>query len=99
MSTLQEGGFPMHQSLRIARNTVGNVVIEKVITNAEEAICAGSTLAKELVKSDLIPSMASRMLLVGEEAGTSVKMLSRIASMYEGELDKRLNACSPLLSL
>lgn len=90
MSTLQEGGLPMIESLRIARNTVGNVVIEKVITNAEEAICAGSTLAKELVKSDLIPSMASRMLLVGEEAGTSVKMLNRIASMYEGELEQTL---------
>ncbi len=91
MATLQEGGLPMIESLRIARNTIGNVVIEKVITQAEEAIVSGSTLAKELNKSDLIPSMASRMLLVGEEAGSQVQMLNRIASMYEGELEKSLS--------
>lgn len=90
MSTLQQGGLPMIESLRIARNTIGNVVIEKVIIQAEESIVAGSTLAKELSRSELIPTMASRMMLVGEEAGTSVQMMNRIAAMYEGELEKTL---------
>jgi general secretion pathway protein F/type IV pilus assembly protein PilC len=90
MGTLQQGGLPMIDSLRIARATIGNYVIEKVITDAEEAILSGSTLAKELSKSELIPSMASRMLLVGEEAGTSVVMMNRIAEMYEGELEQSL---------
>lgn len=90
MGTLQAGGLPLIDSLRIARNTVGNVVIEKVIVQAEEAIVSGSTLAKELSKSEYIPTMASRMLLVGEEAGTSVQMLNRIATMYEGELEQTL---------
>ncbi len=90
MGTLLDGGLPMIDSLRIARSTVGNVVIENVITKAEEAIVSGSTLAKELSRSDLIPSMASRMLLVGEEAGTTVTMLNRIAEMYEGELEQSL---------
>jgi general secretion pathway protein F len=90
MSTLQQGGLPMIDSLRIAKATVGNVVIEKVIEKAEEQIIAGSTLAKELSRSDLIPSMAARMLLVGEEAGSSIEMMNRIASMYEGELEKSL---------
>lgn len=90
MGTLQQGGLPMIDSLRIARATVGNVVIEKVIQDAEEAILAGSTLAKELSKSELIPSMAARMLLVGEEAGSSVVMMNRIAEMYEGELEQSL---------
>ncbi len=90
MGTLQEGGLAMIESLRIARDTMGNVVLEKVVSDAEEQIIAGSSLAKELSKSELIPSMASRMLTVGEEAGTSVKMLNRIAEMYEGELEKTL---------
>lgn len=91
MGTLQQGGLPMIDSLRIARATTGNVVIEKVIENAEQAIVAGSTLAKELSRSELIPNMASRMLLVGEEAGSSVQMMNRIATMYEGELEKSLS--------
>ena len=35
--------------------------------------------------------MVSRMLAVGEESGTSVVMLSRIADMYEQELEKTLD--------
>lgn len=96
MSTLQRGGLPMLDSLRIARDTVNNTTIEKTIERAEEAIISGSTLAKELSKSDLIPTMATRMLLVGEEAGSSIEMMNRVATMYEGELEKSL---SQLLSL
>ncbi len=86
--TLQEGGLPLIESLRISRETMGNVVLEKVISDAEEKILAGSTLSKELIKVNIIPPMVSRMLAVGEESGTAVSMLKRIADMYEGELGK-----------
>jgi len=90
LGTLQEGGLLLIESLRISRETMGNVVLEKVIADAEERILAGSTLSKELIKADIIPPMVSRMLAVGEESGTAVAMLKRIADMYEGELEKSL---------
>lgn len=90
MGTLQEGGLPMIDSLRIAKDTMGNVVMEEEISKAEEKIISGSSLAKELSRSELIPTMASRMITVGEEAGTSVVMMNRVADMYEGELEKTL---------
>ncbi len=90
LGTLQEGGLPLIESLRISRETMGNVVLEKVISDAEERILAGSTLSRELIKADIIPPMVSRMLAVGEESGTAVSMLKRIADMYEGELEKSL---------
>ena len=90
LGTLQEGGMPLIDSLRIAKETMGNVVMEGEIAKAEEKIIAGSSLAKELSRSDLIPTMAARMMTVGEEAGTSVEMMNRVADMYEGELEKTL---------
>lgn len=90
LGTLQEGGLPLIEALRISRETMGNVVLEKVIADAEERILAGSSFSKELGKSDIIPRLVSRMLAVGEDSGTAVPMLRRIADMYEGELEKSL---------
>lgn len=90
LGTLLEGGLPLIDSLRIARETMGNVVLEQDIRNAEEKIIAGSTLSVELIKTGMLPSMASRMLSAGESSGTMVPMLNRIADMYENELEKTL---------
>jgi general secretion pathway protein F len=90
LGTLQEGGLPLIDSLRIARETMGNVVLEQDIRNAEEKIISGSTLSVELIKTGMMPAMASRMLSAGESSGTMVPMLNRIADMYENELEKTL---------
>jgi general secretion pathway protein F/type IV pilus assembly protein PilC len=90
LGTLLEGGLPLIDSLRIARETMGNVVLEQGIREAEEKIIAGSTLSVELIKTGLLPTMAARMLSAGEASGTSVQMLNKIADMYENELEKTL---------
>lgn len=90
LGTLLEGGLPLIDSLRIARETMGNAVLEQDIRLAEEKIIAGSTLSIELIKTGLLPTMAARMLAAGEGSGTTVPMLNKIADMYENELEKTL---------
>jgi general secretion pathway protein F/type IV pilus assembly protein PilC len=91
MGTLLQGGLNMMESLRISRGVMRNVVLEKEILTAEGKIIEGHSLSHELGRSRYFPSMVSRMLAVGEESGTSVVMLSRIADMYENELEKTLD--------
>lgn len=91
MGTLLQGGLNMMESLRISRGVMRNVVLEKEILTAEGKIIEGHSLSQELGRSRYFPSMVSRMLAVGEESGTSVVMLSRIADMYEQELEKTLD--------
>jgi len=91
MGTLQLGGLTMIDSLRIARAVMGNVVLEEEIKNAELKIIEGSSLSMELSRSKWIPNMVARMLAVGEDAGTTVKMLNTIAGIYEEELEKTLD--------
>jgi len=90
MGTLQLGGLSMIESLRIAREVMKNAVLEEEVQAAENRIIEGSSLSLELSKSPFIPSMVSRMLAIGEDSGTSVVMLNKIAEMYEGELEKTL---------
>lgn len=90
MGTLQQGGLPMIDSLRISREVMGNVVLEEEIKQAEARIIEGSSLGEELGNSKYFPPMVSRMLAVGEESGSTTTMLNRIAEMYEDELEKTL---------
>jgi general secretion pathway protein F/type IV pilus assembly protein PilC len=91
MSTLLQGGLNMIESLRISRGVMRNIILEKEIQQAESKIIEGHSLSQELGKSKYIPPLVSKMLAVGEESGTSTVMLSRVADMYEQELEKTLD--------
>lgn len=91
MGTLQQGGLTIIDALRISREVMRNVVLEAEIQNAENRIIEGSSLSVELNKSKLIPSIVTRMLAVGEDSGTTVIMLNKLAEMYEEEVEKTLD--------
>ncbi|MBS4164724.1 Type II secretion system protein F [Candidatus Protochlamydia amoebophila] len=91
MGTLLQGGLNMIESLHISRGVMHNAVLEKEILQAEAKIIEGRSLSQELGKSKYIPPLVSKMLAVGEESGTSIVMLSRIADMYEQEIEKTLD--------
>lgn len=90
MGTLLKGGLTIIDSLRIARETMKNGTLEEEVKKAEARIVEGSSLSAELAKSKYFPNMVSRMLAVGEESGTTVTMLNKVAGMYEDNLDKSL---------
>jgi len=90
MATLQNGGLTMIDSLRIARETMRNATLEEEVKQAEIKIVEGSSLSAQLMQSKYFPQMVSRMLAVGEDSGSSVLMMNKIADMYEDELEKTL---------
>lgn len=91
MATLLQGGLSMIDSLRISRGVMQNVVLEEEVKSAEAKIVEGNSLSHEIARSPYFPKMVSRMLAVGEESGSTVTMLGKIAEMYEGELEKTLD--------
>lgn len=91
MGTLQQGGLPIIDSLRISRDVMGNAVLEADIKQAEEKIIEGSSLSSQLAQSKWVPTIVPRMLAVGEDSGSTVAMLNKLAEMYEEELEKSLD--------
>jgi len=91
MGTLQQGGLTMIDSMQIARDVMGNVVMEEEMKKAEGKIVEGSSLSAELSRSKWIPMMVSRMLSVGEDSGTTTVMLNKIADIYEEDIEKTLD--------
>lgn len=91
MGTLQSGGMTMIDSLHIAREVMGNVVLEEEVQKAEDKIVQGSSLSAELGRSKWIPKLASRMFAVGEDTGKMETIFQKVADMYEEQLEKALD--------
>lgn len=91
MGTLQQGGVTMIDSLRLAREVMQNATLEEEVRQAEAKIIEGSSLSSELARSRWFPHMVPRMLAVGEEAGSLVIMLNKVAQIYEEEMEKSLD--------
>lgn len=91
MGTLQQGGLPLIEALRISREVMRNAVMEEEVKKAEMRIIEGSSLGAELAQAKLFPPMVAQMLAVGEESGGTIAMLNSIADMYEQELEKTIS--------
>ncbi len=97
LATLQSSGVPIHMSLSIARETVGNQRIEEAIMRARDEVIQGSQLSRELAKSPLFPRMMVRMLAVGEETGKTEELLKHAASFYKSEADAKIEDMTTLI--
>lgn len=103
LGTLLKNGVPILQSLKIAKDATGNVVLSRAIEAASENISAGKSLAKPLGASKIFPQEIVEMISVGEEANNLEEVLVDIADNLERrtnrELDMAVRMLEPLMLL
>ncbi len=101
LGTLLHNGVPILQSLKIAKDATGNVVLSQAIEAATEQISSGKSLAKPLGASQQFPREIVEMIAVGEEANNLEQVLVDIAENLERrtsrELDLAVRMLEPLL--
>jgi type IV pilus assembly protein PilC len=94
--SLLSGGVPMLQALAIARETAGNSRVAAAIGQVHDRVKEGESVARPLAASAIFPPMVASLVEVGEETGALAEMLTRIADVYDDEVD---NAIAGLTSL
>lgn len=97
LSTLQEGGLPLIEALALSKEVMQNAPMQEDVGRAEKKILEGGNLSTELKKSRYIPSMAARMIAVGEETGHLSEMFRKVADMYEDSLEKTIERVMSLV--
>ncbi len=97
LSTLLGAGVRIMDSIDIAATTAGNVVLERDILKAKDAIAKGKNLAEPLSQSKHFPKMVCQMIKVGEDTGNLDAMLAKIADFYESEVEATADAMTSLI--
>jgi general secretion pathway protein F len=97
LGTMLQSGVPMLRALETGKQIVANVLLQRAIEDAKQAVTEGESLATTLKKSGQFPATMIHMTAVGEKAGQLEQMLERVATAYESEVDTKLSRLTALL--
>jgi type IV pilus assembly protein PilC len=97
LGTLVTSGVPILQALNITRETAGNTVIARAISQVHDSVKEGESIVLPLEASGAFPPMVISMIGVGEETGQLPEMLLKIAEVYDDEVDNSVAALTSLL--
>lgn len=97
LGTLLKNGVPILQSLRIAKDASGNVVLAEAIGSAADNVSGGKSLANPLRASGQFSKELIEMIAVGEEANNLENVLISVADNLEKRTARRIDMIVRLL--
>jgi general secretion pathway protein F len=98
LGTLVKSGVSLLPALKIVENTIGNLVLAKLISQVSEETRGGDSLATPLRKLGIFPKTAIQMINVGEEAGKLDEMLLKVADIEERHMRQKTKVLISLLA-
>ncbi len=97
LATMLASGVQLLQALDIVRSLLGNVILEKVLTQARDEIREGSGIAPALKRSGQFPPLVTHMIAVGERSGQLEQMLIDVANAYDKESSAAIDRATAVL--
>lgn len=97
LATLLVSGVNLIDSIEICKATLDNAVFEEAIGKIRSEIEAGKQLGVVLTGLKAFPRMAVQMISVGEATGSMDKMLEKVASFYEEEVEMMVAGLTKLM--
>ena len=86
LATLLANGVTLLAGLAIVKETLGNLVLAGSLDGVIARLREGKGFARPLAETNLFPKLATQMILVGEESGSLEEMLTRVAEVYDREV-------------
>ena len=95
LGMLLKSGVNIDRALEISKDTIGNYYYYQALKEISQNVRKGTKLSENLDKyNDLFPTMAVRMIGVGEESGNFEEILFYLSDFYEAEVDTATKALS-----
>jgi general secretion pathway protein F len=91
LGVLLRSGVTLTETLRILANIMAATGSVAVWTAAADRVRHGGKLSEALLATEALPSMAVRMLRLGEETGQLPVLAGRVADFYETKLQRGLD--------
>ncbi len=97
LSTTFTAGMPLIEALKAVSGATGNLTYEYATLNIRDSIASGISLQEAMTTTGKFPNMVVQMVGIGEESGNLDDMLSKVAEVYEEEVDLAVDSLSSLL--
>lgn len=97
LSTTFAAGVPLVDALQSAAGASGNAVYRDAILDIKNEVSSGNQMNFAMKNTGVFPDMVIQMVAIGEESGSIDDMLSKVANIYEQEVDDSVDALSSLL--
>jgi general secretion pathway protein F len=86
LATLLGNGVTLLAGLAIVKETLSNTVLAGALDGVISRLREGKGFGRPLAETGLYPKLATQMILVGEESGRLEEMLTRVAEVYDREV-------------
>ncbi|WP_414828230.1 type II secretion system F family protein [Alteromonas sp. H39] len=97
LSTTFAAGVPLMGALESAAGASGNAVYRDAILFIRDEVSGGTQMNDAMRATAVFPDMVTQMIAIGEESGAVDEMLSKIATIYEAEVDDMVDGLTSLL--
>ena len=97
LSTTFAAGVPLVEALDSAAGASGNALYRDGILKIKDDVTTGMQMNLSMQSTGIFPNMVVQMIAIGEESGAIDSMLTKIADIYEGEVDDAVDGLSALL--
>ena len=97
MYTLFSSDVPVIESLKIAKESIGNRVYQRILNETAEAVKSGSSMSATWAREPYIPPMLTTMVAMGERSGEIEKAFDEAQRFFSRDVDEILNSISTFL--
>ncbi len=97
LSTTFSAGVPLPDALYLVARASGNIMYYNAIIKMRDGVSVGQRINTSMQESHVFPNMVVQMVAIGEETGALDSMLSKVADIYEEEVDIAVDGLSTLL--
>jgi len=97
LSTTFAAGVPLIDALESAAGASGNAVFRDAILEVRTEVSSGMQMNLAMRNSKIFPDMVIQMVAIGEESGAVDDMLSKVANVYEQQVDDAVDGLTALL--
>ena len=97
LSTTFAAGVPLIGALDSAAGASGNAIFRDAILYIKKEVSGGIQMNSAMRSTNIFPDMVTQMVAIGEESGAVDDMLSKIAFIYEAQVDDMVDGLTSLL--
>jgi len=97
LSTTFAAGVPLIDALESAAGASGNAIFRDAILEVRNEVSSGMQMNLAMRNCKIFPDMVVQMVAIGEESGAVDDMLSKVANVYEQQVDDAVDGLTALL--